>query len=76
MAIVPASGQPYMTSSTAATPPSRPSNEPTDRSISPETMTNTIAEASMPVIAICRSRLEKLRAVRNCDVPLVRSRTS
>ena len=30
---------------------------------------DVIAEANMPVIAIWRSRLEKLRAVRNWDPP-------
>ena len=50
-------------------PPRRPDSEPTDKSISAAMMTNTIPLASMPVIAICLSRLEKLRAVRNSDTP-------
>ena len=49
----------------AATPPSNPSSEPTDRSISPEMITNTMPHASMPVIDICRSRFDRLRGVTN-----------
>lgn len=53
----------------ATSPPSRPSSEPTDRSISPAMMTNTMPQASMPVTDICRNRLEMLFGRRK--VPLV-----
>jgi len=53
---------PWVTSSTAANPPSRPRSEPIDRSISPEMMTNTMPQARMPVIDIWRIRFDRLRA--------------
>jgi hypothetical protein len=56
------SGRWWLTSSTAAAPPRRPRSDPTDRSISPAMMTNTIPHARMPVIAICRIRFDRLRA--------------
>ena len=59
--MVAGSGMPCVTSSTAAMPPSRPSSEPTDRSISPAMMTNAMPQATMPVTAICRIRFERLR---------------
>ncbi len=61
--------QPWLTVRMATSPPSRPSSEPTDRSISPAMMTNTMPQASMPVTDICRNRLEMLFGRRK--VPLV-----
>ncbi|MNP60130.1 hypothetical protein D3C76_1551830 [compost metagenome] len=58
------SGQPNQTSNIAATPPNSPIIEPTERSISAEIITNTMPTARMPVIAVWRSRLEILRALR------------
>ncbi len=63
-AIVSGSGQPSQTSKIAATPPSRPIIDPTDRSISAEIMTKTIPTARMPVMAVWRSRFETLRALK------------
>ena len=60
---------PRLTVRMATSPPSRPSSEPTERSISPAMMTNTMPQASMPVTDICRNRLEMLLGLRN--VPLV-----
>jgi len=62
-AMLTASGRCQPTSKIAEIPPSSPSSEPTDRSISPEMMTNTMPQASIPVIAICRSRFDRLRGV-------------
>ncbi|MNW71120.1 hypothetical protein D3C74_507770 [compost metagenome] len=62
--MVSGSGQPSQTSKIAAAPPSSPIIEPTDKSISAEIITNTMPTAKMPVIAVWRSRLETLRALR------------
>jgi hypothetical protein len=62
--MVSGSGQPSQTSKIAAAPPSSPIIEPTDKSISAEIITNTMPTARMPVMAVCRSRLEILRALR------------
>ena len=48
----------------AAAPPSKPIIEPTERSISAEMITNTMPTARMPVMAVCRRRLEILRALK------------
>ena len=50
--MVSGNGQPYHTLVMAAKPPSKPINEPTDKSISAEMITNTIPIAKMPVIAV------------------------
>ena len=57
-------GQPHQTLVIAAKPPSKPINEPTDKSISAEMITKIIPIAKIPVIEVCRSKLEILRALR------------
>jgi D-xylose transport system permease protein len=58
------SPQPSHVSSMAAMPPVRPATDPTERSICPLTMTISMPTASTPVTAVCRIKLEKLRASR------------
>ena len=47
----------------AAMPPAKPSTDPTDRSMLPETMSISIPTAIMPVTDICVIRLDRLRGV-------------
>ena len=57
-------------STMAATTPAIATVDPDERSMPPLMMMNIMPEASMPVMAIWRRRLEKLRAVRNDEAPV------
>jgi hypothetical protein len=59
---------PRSLSANAAMPPAKPSTEPTERSMLPETITISIPTASTPVTDICVIRLERLRGVRKIEL--------
>ena len=67
-----ASGQPALTDRIAAIPPRSPAIAPTERSISPVTMTMTMPTARSEVTDICRARSARFLGLTN--VPWVVTR--
>ncbi len=61
---------PWVMFSTAKVAPATPEREPTDRSISPSSRTNTMPTAIMPVPTMATEMSERLPAVRKLEFRL------
>ena len=55
--------------------PAKPTTDPTDRSIPPAMMTKVIPSATIPLIDVCRTRLDRLFPVMKPLVAIVRKTT-